>query len=67
MNQSILDLIHAEDRDIFMRHIQIYPSQAPGSPPKEGELPTVPEYMKFGMAPAMFRGHSVNFCLVHLF
>jgi len=60
LNQSILDHVHVEDRDIFMRHVQIYPSQKPGSQPEEGESSSAPEYMKLGMTPVMFRGQSVS-------
>ena len=58
MNQSILDLVHAEDRSIFMRHMQIKPSQTPGNPPDEGQSPSVPEYINLGMSPTVFRGLS---------
>ena len=58
MNQSILDLVHTEDRDIFIRHMQINPSQTPASL-QEGESQTAPEYTSLGMSPAMFKGCSI--------
>lgn len=56
MNQSMLDLIHAEDRQIFQHHMQLDPQQTPPEPPQEGDPPTMPEYAKYGFTAEMFRG-----------
>ena len=55
MNLSMLDLIHAEDREIFRRNMQIHPQYTPPDAPQEGDPPTMPEYAKIGMDQDMFR------------
>jgi len=61
MNQSMLDLIHADDRDIFVRNMLLNPKDKPTDPPEDGDPPTAPEYAKYGVTPEMFEG-AKHFC-----
>lgn len=56
MNQSMLDLIHAEDREQFMRQMQIYQQDPVPPPAEEGDPPIMPEYIKRGLTPEAFKG-----------
>uniref|UniRef100_H2ZAF1 Uncharacterized protein n=1 Tax=Ciona savignyi TaxID=51511 RepID=H2ZAF1_CIOSA len=44
MNQSMLDLIHAEDRELFTRQMSMNPKVPPKSVPQEGDIPQFTSY-----------------------
>nr|NP_001071651.1 transcription factor protein [Ciona intestinalis]BAE06305.1 transcription factor protein [Ciona intestinalis] len=68
MNQSMLDLIHAEDRDLFTRQMYMNPKCPPKTtPPVDGETPQVPEYTNHGLSANMFKELSRNGMLYRSF
>ena len=55
MNLSMLDFVHVDDRDIFMRQMRVNQKDKPGPLPEEGQA-TIPEYVHMGMTPEEFKG-----------
>ena len=55
MNLSMLDFVHVDDREIFMRQMRVNQKDQPASPPEDGQ-PSVPEYVKMGMTSEEFKG-----------
>ena len=53
MNLSMLDFVHVDDRDIFMRQMRINQKDLPPELPEEGKS-TIPEYANMGLGPDEF-------------
>ncbi|XP_039261397.2 uncharacterized protein LOC120337615 [Styela clava] len=59
MYQSMLDLIHADDRKQFMKQMLINPmEEIVDNPPEEGDPPAIPDYVKHGLSPEMVKEWS---------
>jgi len=58
MNISMLDFVHVDDRDVFMRQMRINQKDLPSDLPEEGKA-SIPEYVNMGMGPEEFESKFV--------
>ena len=59
MNLSMLDFVHVDDREIFMRQMRVNQKDQPTEPPEEGQT-SIPEYVNMGMSAEEFKGKRIT-------
>ena len=64
MNLSMLDFVHVDDREIFMRQMRINQKGESAALNEEGQANTVPEYVSMGMTAEMFKRKIIFFYVV---